>query len=1520
MLSVKLELLLIMKKILITTFCILAAFSVSAQTMIEWDDVAITSVNRETATDLAIPISDISQIEDVDGKSQSPFSMSLNGTWKFKWASNPSSAPQGFQNENYSAAGWDEITVPYPWQVFAARNGKNWDKPLYVNTSYPFTYDSNTFSVMASRPSDWTYNDAMKNPVGCYIRDFELPVNWDGREIYVRFNGVGHGFYLWVNGRYIGYSEDSYLPAEFKITDAVKPGKNTIAAQVYRFTSGSFLECQDYWRLTGIMRDVSLWSAPKTQIRDFFFTTAFSNQYGRAEVTVEVTPEGTPLKEGSVEVRLLDNGTIVGSASKALASTSPVSLSFDVNAPRLWTAETPNLYDLVITLRDSDKTIDMRGRKVGFREVGVRADGALTINGRRILLRGVDRHDFSEETGRTISFEETRQDILNMKRLNINAIRTSHYPNNPYFYDLCDEYGIYVLAEANVECHGNMQLSREQKFRDAMIERSQNHVRRFRNHPSIFMWSYGNESGNGENFKAVEDAIKALDKTRLTHYEGNSQWADVSSTMYAHVNTIESIGKERQSEAAAGKNPRPHIQCESSHAMGNSMGAVRELWNLYEKYPALTGEFIWDYKDQGLKMPVKGKSDMYYWAYGGDFGDRPNDKNFCCNGLVFPDLSWSAKSYNTKKIYQPLDFSIDENGNVIVTNKLAFNSSDDYCLTYIVLEDGVTPIVHEKLETGSIPAGGSVSVPLKLLPADAKADAEYFVRFSAVLRSDTPWANAGYEVASEQISLKGATKIPYTLPRSGKLNVDEEGDIIAVKGEGFNVSFSKTDGTLNAYILNGKTLIDSPLRFNAFRLPTDNDKARTESWDKMGLRSLSVTPGQWSVTRSDSGNAVDLAIENIYKGNDNYSFRVSMSFKVCADGVVLVNTAITPSMKDVVLPKIGFRTEMPADYDRFTWFGRGPWESYLDRKEACFEGVYSGMVAQQRTEYVLPQETGNKEDVRWMALTDTDGKGLMFVAPDLMAATVENWRAEELYNNRDDRTLHPYEVNYLDKTIVCLDAFNRALGNASCGPDVMDKYELKSRFTPFGFIIMPLDGALTETQLAEKARVSSPVCSPVEIISNSDGTVTLKTATAGASIMFDINGTGFSEYTTPVYLPDGGLLSAYACADGYFDSSVTTARLGLFVDKSLWRIENVSSEQGGGEKAANAIDGDVSTIWHTHYGNSEPECPHEIVVDMGKHYCLSEFIYQGRNDSSNGRIKGYELYIGDSPVCWGAPAARGEFANTPEPQTIALPDETEGRYFKLVAISEVNGKAWASAAELSVTATAVLPDDITEFPTLKSGAFYLITEKSSGSNLKYSKGSTEGDFILGSPDSSSGEYRFTITAVPGFTSLYTIKNRSNYMNMGEGAWRVVGGNVNDSRYGWLRLEHVAGNDYRLSAQWHSGNYLNFDSFDLGSFVYADKNNGAIFTIRPVGSSGIDNLSADNEMDSVYPNVTSGEITIVPASPSKATVINLAGCCVKRFDVPSKGTYNLNVPDSIYILALTSNDKSSRSIHRIIVRH
>lgn len=1044
----------------------ICCLTLSAQN--EWDDVSITQVNREPAHTLSIPFG--TDKDALEGKAleESPWFLSLNGVWKFKWAPDPARKPADFQNSSFDDSAWDNIDVPSVWQVYGVRNDKNWDKPLYVNFRYPFTYND-SHSVMADRPADWTYNNNMKNPVGSYRRSFTLPENWKGRDVYIRFNGAGPGYYLWINGKQVGYSEDSYLPSEFNITDYVHAGANTIAVQVYRFTSGSFLECQDYWRLTGISRDVFVWSAPKTQIRDYLFMTDLDADYKNAQVTIDVKLTGKVLKDAKLQAIISKKGETIAQQTLDNAIAGNNTFTFTVTNPDKWSAEMPDLYDLTLALKKGNTTLDIRGGKVGFREVGIGKRGELLVNGKRMVFHGVNRHDHSEVGGRTLTREEMENDVKLMKRLNINAVRTSHYPNNPYFYDLCDKYGLYVLAEANVECHGNTGLSHVEAFRKPMVERNENHVLWMRNHVAIIMWSYGNESGNGNNFEYVEKAIKTLDRTRLTHYEGNSQWADVSSTMYANVNSIKSIGESRMNEAR----PRPHIQCENSHAMGNAMGNVREFFNLYEKYPALTGEFIWDWKDQGLKMPVpnstKGET---YWAYGGDFGDNPNDDSFCTNGVIFADFTISAKSYNTKKIYQPVDFRQKSNRQYVLKSKLAFANTTDYDFTYSVLEDG-KEISISPLNGIVLAAGDSAEITIDPLPENAKADAEYFLRFSVKQKNTTWWAEAGYEVAGEQFQLKNAVKNPYGLASSEDFTLQETADKLTVAGKNFSAEFSKTQGTLSRYVLNGKELVNRPLKLNVFRLPTENDKVQTSGWDAMGLRTLSVMAGDWNVNKTDS--LIRLSITNQYKAAEPNNFKVQLAFAVSSDGAVFVNSLIDPQHKNVILPRLGFRLEMPSEFEQLSWFGRGPWESYPDRKEAAFVGLYNSSVSKQWESYVLPQETSNKEEVRWMALKNTEGTGLLYVAADKMSASATHFRPEDLYVNRNSRAKHPYQATFCDNTVVSLDAMMRGLGNATCGPDVLEQYELKAGTTPFSFMIIPFADITGNDQLAEKSRVTMPV-------------------------------------------------------------------------------------------------------------------------------------------------------------------------------------------------------------------------------------------------------------------------------------------------------------------------------------------------------------------------------------------------------------------------------------------------------------
>jgi len=1288
-------------KHLIATIFTLGAISAFAQTGKEWDNPKITSVNREAAHTLAIPMASASDIASND-ITKSPYYISLDGTWKFYWTKNESLLKNEMCAKDYNDSSWSNIDVPASWQVYGIHNNKSWDKPLYCNVAYPFSFSESNYSVMADRPSWFMYNNNMKNPVGTYRRKFTIPAEWAGRDVYVRFNGAGHGYYLWINGERVGYSEDSYTPGEFNIGKYLVEGENTIALQVYRFTSGSFLECQDYWRLTGINRHCFLWSAPKSQIRDYFFTTDLDDTYTDAKANVKVSLTGVAVEGGSVEARIEENGTLIANITKTIGSATELSLDMDVKNPKKWSAEEPNLYDLVLTLKDKDgKSIDIRGSKVGFREVSIRKDGALLINGKRMVFHGVDRHDFSPINGRAITDEEIEQDIKTMKLLNINAVRTSHYPNDPIFYDLCDKYGLYVLAESNVECHAHQKCSSLELFRNAMVERSENHVKWMRNHVCIFMWSFGNESGGGENFSYVAKAIKALDKTRLTHYEGGSDYADVSSTMYGSYETMEWIGASRKNET----NPKPHIQCENSHSMGNSMGNVREMFDIYEKYPCLTGEFIWDFKDQGLL--TKNSAGKEYWAYGGDFGDNPNDGNFCINGLVKPDWSYTAKTYNTKKVYQPLEFKKVKLANnklsFLLKNKQAFLPSTAYDVEYTIMYDNGNVIAKGTIDN-EVAANDSatVSIDVTLSNVDAPENAfaaETFVYFEAKLKEKTLWADKGYVVAEEKASVAKTTKTAYPLNDlsnvDGELSISESGSNIYVTGPKFKATFSTVNGTITNYVYNGKTLISKPMKLNVFRLPTDNDGSKAESWDNMGLNSLNVIGKGSEINKSENAKTANITLKSLYKGKNGTAFDVQLDFVVCVNGDIMVNSFIRPEATGAILPKIGFRLEMPAGMENMEWFGRGPWDSYVDRKEACLPGTYTSTVTEQKTDYIKPQEHGTKQDVNWLKVTNTDNDGLVFYAPDMMATSALHYRVEDNYTDRNNRAKHPYDFKSCVTTVVSLDAKTRGLGNNSCGPDVMNKYELRAANTSFRFFIYPVEG----DNYKQKVIYTMPVCQAVNCQRVSNGKIVLKTATPNATIYYSIDGGEYQKYTTNITHNESCNIKAYCTSDNMIDSPVMSYDFDMYLSKTGWKVISVDSYQGGND-AKYAIDGNNDTFWHTAWGANEPKHPHTIVIDMIKIYNVTAFTYLARQDgNSNGMVKGYEVYLSTDGKTWGNAVVTGEFKNTTAQQVATLSKATAGRYLKLVATSEVNNNAWTSAAEIGIQASA----DITGIDGVATG-------------------------------------------------------------------------------------------------------------------------------------------------------------------------------------------------------------------------
>ena len=1443
-----------MKKSLFLLLCLVTGTSsVLSQTMKEWDDVSVSSLNRIQSHDLSIPFDDAEDAHSLD-LSRSPWFLDLNGTWKFRWSAVPSKVPSGFYADSYDVSSWDDITVPMPWQMYGVRNNKSWDKPLYVNTRYPFTYTDN-YSVMASRPDYYTYNESMKNPVGCYRRTFTLPEGWMGRKTFLRFNGAGHGYYVWVNGQFVGYAEDSYLPSEFDVSAYVREGENNVSVQVYRFTSGSFLECQDYWRLTGITRDVYLYSAPEQRIGDFFFqTTKLGTTGTSAQTKLQVTLEGGSAQGMKLLMTVSDGETVIKEVSRVLTTSTSFTQTISCQDIECWSAEHPKLYDLTLRLLTAnDELVDMRACKIGFRTVSIRSDGALLINGKRLVVHGVDRHDFSQETGRTVSREEMLQDVLTMKRLNVNAVRTSHYPNNPYFYELCDQYGLYVLAEADVECHGNMGLSSEALFKAPMVERNERQVRTLRNHVCIFGWSAGNESGGGNNFQSVMSAIKKLDTSRITHYEGNSSWSDVTSTMYGSYDNMLSTAKSRKNSSS----PKPHIQCENTHAMGNSMGNQIDYYrDIYEPYPAMVGEFVWDWKDQGLKMPIKGKTNQYYWAYGGDFGDNPNDGNFCCNGVVLPDCTPTAKSFNMKGVYQPLDVLLlnAEEGKFRLKNKLQQVHFNGYDTQYIISEDGIG-IASGKLSDIDLAPWDSTTITIPYDGIDFSPAHRYTIRFSTTLREATPWAEAGYEVAASEAVIREATApMPYSYEGTDTLIVTNTSTSYTVKNDNFTATFS--GGTLSKYVLDGTTLINQPIKLNTFRAPTDNDGRQESNWETLGVRSLTMTSGTWEMEQDEAKRWVQLSITDTYKTSTSaLIFTVNKQFRVYPDGAICVSTVTTPSIEGAVLPKLGFRFEMPYTAENITWLGRGPFDSYRDRNYAAHMGIWHSTVTDQWTNHIRPQETGNKEDVRWLAVTTNAGKGLMYASPSGMATTVGHWRAEDIYTASYNRKAHPYEVTFLRNTVVSLDAWNRALGNASCGSDVLDKYERKLVQTPFCFMILPIMEECSDTILTQRGSLGLPVCQPVRFSDNGHGFAVLTSDNPeGTIIYYSIDGSDYVPYTEPIDMRQGGTLRAYASRSDLAPSIIGERTYGFFVDKSEWTVYSYDSQQGGREVAANAIDDDDNTIWHTQYNPTTPDCPHELVIDMKHTYRVTAFSYKGRKDGNNGRVLRYEVYFSPSPYLWGEPAASGTFNNTSDKQTVAIPSKPEARYMKFLVRTVVDDKGYASAAELYVEAEAMVPKTYWRISPIDTEHRYRIREKQSGLCLHYQTNANEGHFCLGNFKENDPSYIFTFEQAKGFTAFYKLKADSHYMSHDSSAdWRIVSTTTSPTdKYGYIQVERLEEGNAYLRCVWQNSRLVGFDSRNVGSYIYANKTSPGEFILEDIDDDGTSVSSIkETEAGSVY---------------------------------------------------------------------
>jgi len=871
----------------------------------------------------------------------------------------------------------------------------------------------------------------------------------------------------------VGYSQDSRLPAEFNVTPYVHPGENLVAVEVFRWSDGSYLEDQDMWRLSGIYRDVYLYCTPEVHIRDFFVRTIFDEEYRDAALKVRVNIRNysdLEAKRHFVEIKLFDDaGSPIFDEPLIcpIEGVKPQSeIAFEVEKkvlnPKKWSAETPYLYTLLLTLKtESGEDVEVESCKVGFRQVEIK-DGRILINGVPILLKGVNRHEHDDERGHAVTVESMRKDIELMKRFNFNAVRTSHYPNHPAWYDLCDKYGIYVIDEANIECHGLANIrgrpyrkepANDPEWLHAFMERAVRMVERDKNHPCVIVWSLGNESGYGPNHDAVAGWIHGYDPTRPVHYEGTiraegkvSRSVDIISVMYPSIERLIQLAEDPDED-------RPVIMCEYAHSMGNSTGNLKEYWETICKYKRLCGGFIWDWVDQGLKRIAEDGEE--YWAYGGDFNDEPNDGNFCINGLVWPNREPQPAMWECKKIQQPVDVEALDlaDGKIRSINKYDFTDLSILDIFWELTEDGRI-IQRGKLPKMHIPPRESSVAIVPFTTPKLKPGGEYWLNIRFKLSEDTAWAEKGHEVGWVQL------KMPFEVPPGpvirvkdmAALQLDESSKDVTVLGNGFSIVFSKESGRITSFTFRGLELMRVGPQLNVWRAPTDNDAPRlAQRWREAGLDRLKHEVKEVKAERPAS-QLVHVKVKSLLRTPESADrFRCVYTYKIYGSGDVIVETDVAPTADLPPLPRIGLQLTIPGEFNTFTWYGRGPHENYCDRKEGAPVGVYSGTVDEQYVPYIMPQENGNKTDVRWVSLTNNSGFGLLAVGRPLMEVSAHHYTTEDLTMAK-----HTYELKRREDITLNLDYKQSGLGGGSCGPDTLPKYLVKPESVHFSVRFRPL--------------------------------------------------------------------------------------------------------------------------------------------------------------------------------------------------------------------------------------------------------------------------------------------------------------------------------------------------------------------------------------------------------------------------------------------------------------------------------
>ncbi len=1267
----------------------------------EVENLQVLNVNKEPAHATLMPYANLPQALAAKRR-ESSFARSLNGDWSFHWVPRPEQRPVDFYKPAYDVSGWKTIPVPSCWQM------QGYGVPIYTNFTYPFKNDPP--HVTGEPPHDYTTYEE-RDAVGSYRRDFEVPSEWASRRVFITFDGVDSNLLLWVNGERVGYSTNSRAPAEFDLTRYLKPGKNVLAAEVYRTCTGSYLEDQDMWRMSGIFRNVTLWSAPGLHVRDFSVQPDLDAQYrdGTLHVVAKIKNYGAqPAPAQVLNYQLYDlAGQVVagGVASAPVPALAPgeektVSLQATVTNPQKWSAEFPALYTSVLMLagQAGGPSPEILSCRTGFRKIEIK-DTVFCLNGVPIKLLGFNRHENEAETGHYVTEENMLRDIKLLKGCNSNHVRTCHYQDDPRWYELCDEYGLYLVAEANLESHGSgwdppSSLSFHPEWKEAHVRREIDNVESQKNHAAILIWSMGNESGWGPNFDAAQAAIKQIDLTRPVHYEGwahskdDPEKGDFISQMYTGPETIERDQKDH-------KHSKPFYLCEYAHAMSNSMGGLTEYLDVINKYPGVMGGAIWEWQDQALwnrRDPAHP-----FIAYGGGFGDRPTDSVFILKGGgVFTDRTRNPKYFEVKHGYQWIKTTARDlaQGGVTIHNAYAFTPLSLFRAEWTVSRDGV-PVAHGELPLPEVAPGASADVSVPLPAEVSTAPGEYFLHVGYRFKQPPAWAAADEEIATDQFALPShaaADRAPVAAApeKTGPLRVVNDAARITVSGMSggvpFRAVFDRVGGVLSEYVY-GDTPMIAPgtggLALYAYRSPHRNDDGWTDkAWKAAGLDDLTMHPSAVELV-PDSPDCAQIQISGVAEGKNGFSFAQVVNYTVNRDGSIDVRASVLPKGQRIVLPRLGMRVQLNPVLDQLSYYARGPQENYPDRERGAEISRYTSTVREQFTPYVAPMECGNHGDARWCALTrGPQGTGVRvdFIPQEGPAIPGGySFSALPYTDAQIDRASYAKDLSPSASTVLCLAAKTLGVGSAGCGPSPFNAYRIYSDPAVFAFRLTPLAGG--ETAPARSVAGAPSMVPPILVQQDKKGQVSLGDVPTGVIASYALADGPFQPYTTPFAATGGSRLRIKATRDGAlpFAGEFVTNKVN---DRSQWKA-TASSFQSGEGNPEHALDGDGDTFWHSQWSPPTPG-PHFLVVDTGKVSKVLGLIYTGRADGDNGRLRDYEILLSTDGQNWGSPVAKGRFKNEPDAQTVTWTTPLAARYVKLVALSEAHGRPIASVAELDL--------------------------------------------------------------------------------------------------------------------------------------------------------------------------------------------------------------------------------------------